>query len=304
MRELSERIPPLSDMVRFAVRDAYDDNAVSTFGLDDEFPERFAQDASRHGYSRDNAMLNWRAHWRQVGVTQAARMFHRGLLTRDQLFRLFKVQDYSPFWRDKLEGILYLTPGRIDLRRMLAAGVIDRQRVLRGYLDLGYNPDDAETLTRFAEDAATGGATRRNETAAELRDEYEGGYITEAEYRTALATLGYQGVTIDHEVHMGDARRIKRWREKVVDAIAKPYIKSEMPEAEARAKLEDARVVGEAADRLIQLWDILRAPAEKDLTAPQVKAAYKRNVFARPDAVARLTALGYDLTEANALLDS
>ena len=304
MRQLSERIPPLSDMIRFAVHDAYDDDAVNTFGLDSEFPEQFATDAARHGYSRANALLNWRAHWRQVSVTQAARMFHRGLLTRPQLQRLMKVQDYSPFWRTKLEGILYLTLGRVDLRRMLAAGVIDRDRVLRGYTDLGYHPDDAETLTRFAEIAAEGGSTAKHQTAAELRDEREGGYITDAEFRAGLTLLGYTGDTLEAEVLLADARRSKRWRDKAVDAIGKAYIAGKQDEAAARSLLEQAGVTGEAADHLFFWWRIIDAATEKQLTAAQVRAAYRKNTITRDDALNRLELLDYSLADATIYLDS
>lgn len=302
MEGIARRIPPISDVIRFAVRDAYDETAVGEFGLDDELPARFVEDAALHGQDAEASRYYWRAHWRPPSATQAFRMRHRDVITDEQLDKLLKVQDYAPFWRSRLKQITYLVPGRVDLRRMLKAGVIDRARTLRGYMDLGYAPDTAEILTRFAVLEAADEEETRRETVAELRSEYEGGYVLEAEFRQALEALGYPPDALDRLVALGDARRSAKYREKVVDALAKSYVGFAIDEAVARIRLAEVRVDGEAATQLIALWGLLRQAQTKVLTAAQVKAAYKKNRMALAEAIDELNERGYTDSDAELYL--
>ena len=146
---------------------------------------------------RGTPAKDWAAHRRLPSATQGYHMLWRDEITPDELDGLLKALDYPTLWRDRLANIAHLVPGRVDLRRMLAHKVIDRNEVKKGYQRLGYTEKDAETLTVFAEELATTSsasrpwvdrATSRLYTVA--HDEYMDRSITEAKAREVFTELG------------------------------------------------------------------------------------------------------------------
>lgn len=159
LEEIARPIPPLSDMIRFAVRDVYTPATVNTFGLDEDFPAVFAEQAALHGMEPPYPQQYWMAHWRLPSAQQGYRMLWRDELNPQQLDVLLKALDYPPFFRQKLANIAHLVPGRIDLKRMLKHDILNRQQVKAGYVRLGYTDSDAERLTQIAESELTSGTT-------------------------------------------------------------------------------------------------------------------------------------------------
>ena len=94
-----------------------------------------------------------------------------------------------PWWRDKLEAISYNPLTRVDVRRVYKMGIIDREQVLRTYLDFGYNDEKAEWLTRFTEMQNT--EADRDLTKAEILSAFDKSIINYVTCRTMLLDLGY-----------------------------------------------------------------------------------------------------------------
>jgi hypothetical protein len=197
LRAIAEAIPPLSDMIRFAVREAYSPAQVQSLGLDADFPAVFAQEAARHGMSEENARLYWRAHWRLPSALQGYRMLWRGLISQAELDALLKALDYPVKWRAHLSAIAHLVPGRIDLKRMLKFGILSEAEVVAGYQRLGYSPQDARRLTDIAlAETATGTGGDAHVTKARtslfnrVHTEFVGRQLTVAEAQSGLAAAG------------------------------------------------------------------------------------------------------------------
>lgn len=148
---LARRIPPLSDLIRFSVREVYQDATAAKYGYDADYPADFTRDAALHGMAPDRAKQYWRAHWRLPSVAQGYRMLYRGLINEGELDDLLRIQDYPSFWRSRLLGAARIVPGRIDLRRTFVAGLRTRAQTKAGYQRLGYAEADAELLTQLAE---------------------------------------------------------------------------------------------------------------------------------------------------------
>ena len=151
--KITDAVPSVSQMVHFATRGVYG-GGTEIEGTKDEMPAGYLDDTKRDGLQAEDATKYWQAHWRLPSPEQLFRMFHRGIINGDELDRSIKANDFPPFWRPRLRDIAYLVPGRIDLRRMYAEGIIDEARVLKGYKDIGYNDQDAQILTRFAVELA------------------------------------------------------------------------------------------------------------------------------------------------------
>lgn len=150
---VTDHVPSVSEMVHFAVREAYGGGSELS-GTAAELPGAFVADAERNGLKSSDAAKYWASHWRLPSPTQMYQMLHRGLIDMQTVYDGLRANDYPPFWRSKLADIAFHVPGRIDLRRMYEHGIIDEARLLKGYRDLGYAPEDAATMTEFAVELA------------------------------------------------------------------------------------------------------------------------------------------------------
>lgn len=301
VKSLRRHIPTVSDVIRFAVKDVFDPAAVQRFGLDDEFPEDVLPLAAQQGVDREQMRWQWAAHWRNVAPTQLFRMRHREVISDQELDLGLKTADYAPWWRDKLKAITYLTPGRIDLRRMYQAGVIDRPRLVRGYLDLGYRQEDAELLARFA--GSSGSSTGKDLTAAQLATEYEARYLNATDYTAALEHLGYSAEEAAQLVALGDRKRIARARDQRVNRIHTSYVGHKISLDDARAALDAAEIPAEARDLMLTEWEGERDANVTRLTRAQIKKAYAKSLRPREWAHDLLTDQGMSADEADLYLD-
>lgn len=222
--DLGKFIPGPSDLIRFAVREVWDDDVVRRFGYDQEFPERFRLWMGKQGYDYhigsvfpdllDDAsqipwsQAYWRAHWTMPSPGQSYEMFHRlrdtniaalqddipGVreFTLEDVERILKIQDYPPEIRKQLAAIAYRPLTRVDVRRMHRLGILDFNETISSYQDLGYNTRDAERMARFT--AETNQKTRNRQDQVRLRTSircaYEVGILTRGEAAVALFPLG------------------------------------------------------------------------------------------------------------------
>lgn len=253
VKELRYFVPTVADLVRFAVREVFTPAIRSQYGLDDEFPSEFAAEGLKRGLSPEWAAAYWAAHWELPSIEQAFRMFHRsvpmpggGTFGETELDTLLRTKDVMPYWRGPLKEIAYIVPGRVDLRRMFRADVIDEARVRRGYLDLGYAPDVADTLVDFAvdekENAAAGGnlpARYRRALIARLYRLFLMHDATEAEARNLMSQVGIRGETIDDVLELWALERTIVRAELTPAQIRSAWKKGRLTEAEALAELDE-----------------------------------------------------------------
>lgn len=265
LRTIAQRIPPISDMIRFAVREVYSPDIRAELGLDTDYPAEFTAEAALHGMNRERAGQYWAAHWRLPSAQQGYRMLHRGQITTDQLKTLLRALDYPEIWRKRLENIAYNVPGRVDLRRMLAAGVIDPGEVHDGYKRLGYTETDATTLTKFAVELAKPESHSFIPKAeGQLWTTLHRSYVmNESDDATAVARLSLIGVpAADHarilELWRAERRLVRRTlspaqiRKAYVKGLNNPATEQPWTLVEALAALIDLGYSPEDADVFIQ----------------------------------------------------
>ena len=165
---LSEQVPPVQELMRFMVRDVADEKVggiVQKFNLDADFDNKWRGRVKEwgkfQGITDEYAKDTWRAHWIIPGPTQLFEMYHR--LRNDKDIKNKRVdeetvktalqqQDILPFWIDRLLAVSFRPLTRIDIRRAFDIGSIDKEAVFDANIQLGYSDENAETLTKFAED--------------------------------------------------------------------------------------------------------------------------------------------------------
>ena len=180
-------VPSPGDVIRWAVREAFYEPYVKTYGLDDEYPAELNSYGEILGIDQKELHYFWRSHWELPSTFQGYEMLHRDVITDKDLDTLFMANDIMPFWREKLKAISYHPYTRVDTRRMFKAGVIDRPGVKRSYLDQGYDEEHAENLTIWTVGDVL--AKERDLTRANIEKLYQEGQIrreTAAEYLLGL----------------------------------------------------------------------------------------------------------------------
>lgn len=189
LKKVTEFFPSAPDLIRFAVRDVYSPEIVSQFGLMEDIPQKFLDEAFKSGLPVEQAKNFWASHWELPSMMQAFSMFQRRFIPEDTLKLLMKAKDISPAWRDPLLKLSYNPLTRVDVRRMYGMGVLKEDDVYNAYLDAGYNPENARRMTDFTvlyESDETTGLTRSSVVSA-----YKKGIITKEQLTEFFEGFGY-----------------------------------------------------------------------------------------------------------------
>ncbi len=239
--EASVIIPPLSDLVRFAVREAFPGQDAYR-ETQAETPARFIDEAAKIGLPDTAARSYWAAHWVLPSVSQVFEMFQRGVIDAAELDRYLIVADVMPKWRERLTSISYTPFTRVDIRRMHALGLLDDRGVERAYRDIGYSPKDAKAQLAFVQalnnaDEKAASAPERDLTRSDLTGAYRDGLLTREALVSALTTIGYD----DDETALIVAREDLR-----VETAERRETKGLIVDAAVAGLIE----YGEAQDRL------------------------------------------------------
>jgi hypothetical protein len=254
LQAISRAIPGLSDMIRFAVREVYNPTQRAALGLDGDYPAAFTAQAAKHGLAEPDARDYWAAHWQLPSARQGYTMLWRGLISPAQLDELLKALDYSPVWRDRLSEIAHIVPGRIDLKRMLHHGIIDRAGVKQGYIRIGYAEPDAEHMTQIAEAEQTASPTAqvwagraRSRLFTVAHNEYQDGSIDAAQARSLVQRVGASSAEADAVLAVWDAEREVNRLELTPAQIRKAWKDGLYDEPTALAELAERHMTAEDA---------------------------------------------------------
>jgi len=260
-----------------------------------------------HGMSQADTDIEFQIHRRPMTVRQITQALAWGGTfqpaageIQDPYSASVHQANLGPEWYDLGEHLKHTYSVPFWWRSMTSAGALSPAEATTILLRLGNPPDFVtQAVNHFT---AAGTAATKEQTKAELLAEYEGGYITQAEYSTALQALGFTGTALQLELELGDARQAKAWREKVVEAIHKAYIEHEIDDTAAISELATVNVVGDTATRFLQLWQLERLYTRTRLTEAQVVKAYGKGLIAQADALARLQDFGLSAADATVRL--
>ena len=196
LKELYKVMPSVQDLVLMAVREVFTPDLAEKFGLFEDYPPEFASNAAKIGLTDEWARNYWAAHWTLPSIMQGFVMLHRRVISEEELKQLLRAQDVMPFWRDKLVDISYNPLTRVDVRRMHDTGVLNRSQVYDAYLDVGFNPQNAERMTEFtirynADDLEGSGGKLKELTRSVIQSAYKKGVISKVDALARLQELGY-----------------------------------------------------------------------------------------------------------------
>lgn len=188
-RELAKETPGPSDLVRFAVREAFNPTIVAQYDYHKEIPTNILPFFKRQGLGwnigsvmpegatdHDGNPIEgpetffhkyWYSHWDIPSPTQGYDMLHRlypssdygpspdlrpGHEFRDaDMATLLKVLDYPEYWRQKLIAISYHPINTTDIKDMHRLDVGTTADIYHAYRRQGYNDADTKRLIELAE---------------------------------------------------------------------------------------------------------------------------------------------------------
>ena len=242
--DLADQFLGASDYVRFAVRDAFDDNVAARDRTDEDYPAVLGPLLRALGYRDEDAKAAWRAHWELPSPSQAYEMLWRGLITEAELQDYLRQADYAPRWRPMLQSISYNPITRTDAKRAfkLGLGGFDEARLKQAYMDLGYKSTDADTLVAFTKlDVGEEARQERELLVGPIRTQalnmYRARRITEDELRQVLANLKYPTEIVDRYVADIRFARDADHRDEVAAAVKGAFTKALRSRDDTRAIL-------------------------------------------------------------------
>ena len=300
LKTATEVRPGVSDMVRFAVREAYRPGIVARYKLDQDFPPQFTAEAAKLGLPEQYAKYYWRAHWGLPSVQMGYEMMHRGVIDRKELSTLLRIADVMPFWRDKLMEISYRLPTRVDARRMYKHGIIGRPELVSLYKKQGYATKWANHMADLAISMAT--ESDREATKADVLRFYREAQLSDTDARSALAAMGYAAELIDLYLAREDVAASDDRRKLGLKLVETRYKKGLADLPETTTALTDLGYTPSEVSYWTDLWEIQRAKGIHLLSKTELKTLYQKKLISREQVIDELGRIGYDTGRAELIV--
>lgn len=288
---LTEYIPSPTDLIRLAVREAFDEDLVERAKKEYPTPEGLIEWGKKVGLTEDWADKFWYAHWVLPSPTQLYEMLHRGLIDRDDLKKWLHLNDVHPLMVENLMDISYNVLTRVDARRMYQAGVLTRDELLETYMKMGYSPEDAEKLTQWTEVYTL--EPEKDFTKTEITKALQIGEIDKLTAIEAFENMGYDEDEADLLVTLYTTAGKSAQKEMTKSMIEQLYKLRMLTKDEAKMRLVGIGYNTEAAEYITQLVDYKIALDMRLLPFSYVVNLFKKGYMSIVDFEDYMYALGY-----------
>lgn len=303
-------IPGAGEIITFAVRDAWDNGVVESFGYDAEYPTEldFWQKAEGWGWGSDaNTLpgappggvdwprLRWRAHWAVMSPTQGYRAFHRLRPDRiaryaervpgvepfiwEDLQRVLKIADYPPKLRKWLAASAFAVLPIYVVRSLYRLGKRPRAWLVDQLRDRGFTEDDA-TSVADNEDAVNQG--RAQKFAQSIADgglragmqsvlaSYRLGALSAGEAVAQLVSVGVETTTANGLINLGAAAENLALVKDSLKRLRSGWLAGEFTVPELQAQLANVGIQPDAIQRYVARWTLARSQARRMASTSQI----------------------------------
>jgi hypothetical protein len=268
VKKLAFYYPPISDLIRFAVREVFSPEIAQKYGQYEDYPPNFDEIVKKAGLSPEYAKWYWASHWELPSISMGVEMFHRGIITYDELKTLLRTLDIMPYWRDKIIQMTYEVPARVDIRRIYQLGIRNKEWVYQQYKKLGYSDEDAQALTEFAIRGAS--EEERDLTKAEVISGFKEGLLTEDETKTFLKNMGYDDSEVNFYITKAKHDLQKETLNDDLEVIKTKFQKGVIDENGVVTELNKLNLTSKQIDYYLTKWQKVKDtkviyPSKKDL---------------------------------------
>lgn len=303
-------IPPPTDITRMADKHIFSSDIPTYFGQYTEIPQPYIDAMKQWGLGGDWTNKLWAAHWSLPGLQDVFSMFHRGIITEDQLNGFFSLTDILPFFREQLKKLNYSLITRVDIRRFYAEGVFTEAQVKDAYIKLGFDATNADLQTQFTvlhERASELPAKIKikNLTESLVVKAYKSNVIGKQEAINRLGLVGYlpndASIILDLENQLDNssilADKTQHYHDRLLNHILASFSKATISEAEARQYLLQIGVPSAEVESELTYTNIERVLALKEYAEQHVRSTYSSGQLSKVDATNLLTSIGFNMSE-------
>ena len=310
-----EPLPNPADLIRFGVREAYQDDVAAAWGYDQDFPSGFAADMAKLGYTPEWAKYFWRAHWELPSVQLGMEMTHRGIISPDEFAGLLRLQDYPAGWRARMQQAIYTPYTRVDVRRMYGMGILDRAGVVKLYHDIGYDDEHAEKLADFTikyedENGASKKTTLHALSESTIRQAVQKGMLSDADAHAQLVGLDYAEEDADLLIRLAHWQKaisqkpepIPEFNKDIRSIVERAYANRIIDKANALGQLAAVGYSGDEGELICQSVDYAVTEKNTEASIGLIRDQYLSGAIRDADVYTQLGALNLPATQQDALI--
>lgn len=303
---VSQFIPPIQDLIRFMVRDTFDDGVIKSLKLDDEFPEKWQGQApiwgKYQGVDDEVAKQYWMAHWQIPSSGQLYDIYHRNRVEHppgkdpfdiDKLRETLKINDNLPSLIPYLIQASEHLLTRVDIRRAYRLGVLKPDAVRDNYKMRGYSDKNADTMVKYANSDKDEFLLGRREVKL-FRD----GLLTEAEFRNNMLRYDPNPAALDYITQLTNKERKAPIIRRCLKSLEKQYLERDLNDEQLQEKLDELKIPAATQENFKEELDCLKRSEDKKLTANQLCLLYSGGQLNGPQLLDRLEELDYEPAEA------
>jgi len=320
MRELMLQTPQVSDLVRFMVRDSFDDDTVIKYQYDKDFDKKFSESpqaqalAKAAGIPVEFMRLVWRAHWDIPSYTQLCEMLHRlrpekGFpadiaVTIEDIRTALEINDMSPGWVERLIAISYNTITRTDLLQWFVNGSIERNEVISRLQDTGYTKADAVRITDAWELEIS--IRRKNRSATlsirQIVKYYIDGLIDQGEATTLLSDVISDPLEVNKIIAEADLMRMAESRRKCINGYRKRFMKGEFTTVTVKNQLQLLGLDQAQIQPIVDGWDCELRSMSKQIPLAGIRKLARAGLLSIFEVRERLKNLHYTPADVERLI--
>jgi len=304
---LAHPYPSPTDVIQWAVREAFHPDLVDRWGLDDHYPPELTPWGRAVGWTEEILKYFWRAHWRWPSPTQAQEFVWRTNVkwwpgpkfSEGDYQDMLRLADYVPGTIPMFMSTLYRPFTRVDVRRMHKLGILSDEDLVDAYKELGFDDWHAQRMAEFTiqYNLKTAEDPDRDLTRAVVEKAYRTGVIDASQFEEFLKTMGYseEDARFLRQVNDQDMAldRVWDWVSLLRTQVSSGLISVD----EARRKLTDLGLQPVWVDHYINLFSAYKEQPTKLPSKTDVKKWVSYEIIGPEEAKDYLRRLGYSETE-------
>lgn len=237
---------------------------------------------------------------RPPGVDFALDALNRGLITQAEFTTMFLESSI----KNRYIGLMLEMRTRLipqeTARLLYRNGVYTEQETLSLLEKHGFSTRDAQALMEL--ERVRGDDATRELTRSQIVDMYEERILDLQQTVELLLGLGFTEADAQAMVELADLQRLRKFINAAVTKVRSAYTTGRIDEITASSTLDRLGIPVAQRDDMLAIWDLERTTISKTLTASQIRQAYNKGLIDLNDAMARLTAQGYDDVDAELFL--
>lgn len=244
------------------------------------------------GLNPEYAKYYWAAHWDLPSMTEGIEMYHRGIITYDELKTLLRSLDVMPYWREKLIKLSETPFTRVDVRRMYQLGVLSFEEMVKAYQDLGYSKEKAEKMARFVQTDVM--EEERNLSKTEVTTLYREGVLNRDDAFSFLRDLGYPEEHANYILALEDMRISAERFRLIKSAVKRRYVRGLIDRNDVVVLLSKWGISSQEIEKAVEAWDLEKEEVSAIPTKAELFRFFKKGIIDRETLKDMLRKLGYE----------